>query len=158
MTIVVQDELAQQFKESQDEQLALCDKLEEIADSLPDNVCRQSCIYTARALMPVVNRAHRLEEDLLFPLFEKSENTVSNTYTTLERLRIEHAGDECFVEELVDVLLSYGAGTPSQRAETTGYMLRGFFQGLRRHIAFENEILAPLLNRSETSSAKYLES
>ena len=31
------------------------------------------------------------------------------------------------------------------QAEALGYMLRGFFEGLRRHIAFEEEHLVPLL-------------
>ncbi|MCJ8518044.1 hypothetical protein ABID21_001074 [Pseudorhizobium tarimense] len=34
------------------EQLALCDELEEIADSLPAKVNRQKCIYAAKALGP----------------------------------------------------------------------------------------------------------
>lgn len=158
MKMIIQDELESQFKSAQDEQLALCDQLEEIADSLPDNVDRQICIHTARALLPVISRAHRMEEDILFPLVEKTETAVTDTNATLERLRIEHAGDECFVEELVDVLMSYGAGAPSQTPETTGYMLRGFFQGLRRHIAFEKEILGPMLSRTAPSNALYLES
>ena len=34
---------------------------------------------------------------------------------------------------------------PDPLAEALGYMLRGFFEGLRRHIAFEEEHLVPLL-------------
>ena len=34
---------------------------------------------------------------------------------------------------------------PDPQAEALGYMLRGFFEGLRRHIAFEEEHLVPLL-------------
>lgn len=158
MSVIIQDELAAQYWCSQNEQLALCDQLEEIADTLPDNVDRQACMHTARALLPVVNRAHRMEEDILFPLVEKSRAAVTDTAATLERLRIEHAGDECFVEELVDVLMSYGAGTPNQSPEATGYMLRGFFQGLRRHIAFEKELFGPMFSRNDPSSAIYRES
>lgn len=127
----------------QAEQLALCDVLESIADSLPDQIDRQVCIHTARALGAVVARAHRLEEDFLFPALEKDRLLHVDGPATVERLRMEHAGDACFAEELVEVLLSYGAGEPMQNAETTGYMLRGFFEGLRRHIAFEQALLAP---------------
>jgi hypothetical protein len=30
-------------------------------------------------------------------------------------------------------------------ADAAGYMLRGFFEGVRRHVAFEREMLAPLM-------------
>lgn len=138
-------ELPAMLDKAQMDQLALCDRLEEIADSLPDKVDRQTCIHTARALGAVLARAHKLEEDVLFPQLEQSEKIFLNPCATLERLRLEHAGDACFVEELVEVLMSYGAGCPRHDAETTGYMLRGFFEALRRHIAFERELLSPLL-------------
>ena len=40
---------------------------------------------------------------------------------------MEHAGDECFAEELSEVLLSYAEGRPTHSAEATGYMLREDF-------------------------------
>ena len=49
------------------EQLRLCDALEEIADSLPDKINRQKCIYAAKALGPLVRGVHRYEETVLFP-------------------------------------------------------------------------------------------
>jgi hemerythrin-like domain-containing protein len=130
------------------EQLALCDKLEEIADSLPVSVDRQSCIHTARALGSVIDRAHRMEEEMLFPLLRDAGPVVLDPGAMLERLKIEHAGDEYYAEELVEVLLSYGAGTPMHSAEVTGYMLRGFFESVRRHVAFEHAVLGPMFSRA----------
>ena len=140
-----QQELLDLFMRARDEQLALCGTLEGIADSLPDSVDRQACIQTARAIGPLIDRAHRMEEDLLFPALEETGTVVFDLSATLERLRIEHAGDEFFAEELVEVLMSYGAGNPVQSAEATGYMLRGFFETLKRHIAFEQELLLPII-------------
>lgn len=141
------EELVNLFGRGCADQLVLCDTLEQIADSLPDQVDRQVCIHTARALGPLINRAHRMEEDMLFPAVEQAEDVMFNPEAMLERLRIEHAGDECFAEELTEVLMSYGAGEPMHNAEATGYMLRGFFEALRRHISFEQELLAPFVNR-----------
>ncbi len=45
-------------------------------------------------------------------------------------------------------LLSDVGGHADPAAEALGYMLRGFFEGLRRHIAFEEEHLVPLLAKS----------
>ncbi len=126
------------------DQLALCDSLEDIADSLPDHVNRQKCIYAAKALGPMVAGVHRFEEDIVFPLISRKLSGVFDLTATLSRLRFEHCEDECFAEELTEALHKLGAGDPDTNAEATGYMLRGFFEAMRRHIAFESEhLLSP---------------
>jgi hemerythrin-like domain-containing protein len=123
------------------EQLLLCDRLEEIADSLPDSVNRQKCIYAARALGPMIRGVHRFEEDVVFPMIAKRLADLEDIETTLTRLRFEHCEDECFAEELTEALHALGAGRAEINIEATGYMLRGFFEAMRRHIAFESEHL-----------------
>lgn len=122
------------------QQLALCDALEEIADSLPASVNRQKCIYAAKALGPAIRDQHRCEEAVLFPWLETRPEADKALKETLARLKYEHFEDECFAEELTDALLGLGAGKPVNM-EATGYMLRGFFESLRRHIAFERDHL-----------------
>ena len=56
------------LRKAHKDQLLLCDRLEEIADSLPDGINRQKCMYAARALGPMIKGVHRLEEDVVFPL------------------------------------------------------------------------------------------
>jgi hypothetical protein len=123
------------------DQLALCDRLEEIADSLPDQVNRQKCIYAARALGPMIRGLHRFEEEVIFPLIAARNEGDGLTDKTLTRLKFEHCEDECFAEELIEALHDLGVGRPDMNMEATGYMLRGFFEALRRHIAFESEML-----------------
>lgn len=135
------DQLTHLFEISGKDQLALCDALEGIADSLPHNVDRQTCIHTAKALGQVIERAHRMEEQEIFPYLETRMASIRDPQATFERLRLEHAGDEFAAEEIIEVLLSYGSGNPTTSSEATGYMLRGFFENLRRHIAFEQELL-----------------
>lgn len=127
------------LRRTHEEQLALCAELEEIADSLPANVNRQKCIYAAKALGPLIRGAHHYEETVLFPWLE---NRLGATFASIrDRLKFEHCEDECFAEELNDALLKLGSGNGGVNMEATGYMLRGFFEGLRRHIAFEREFL-----------------
>ncbi len=125
---------------AQEEQLALCLELEEIADSLPASVNRQKCIYAAKALGPLIKGIHHYEETVLFPQMQASPEANDHLAMTLERLKFEHCEDECFAEELTDALLRLGSGS-AVNMEAVGYMLRGFFEGLRRHIAFEREHL-----------------
>ncbi|WP_245408845.1 hemerythrin domain-containing protein [Rhizobium wuzhouense] len=123
-----------------EEQLALCQELEDIADSLPASVNRQKCIYAAKALGPLIKGIHHYEETVLFPHLQARPEANDHLSTTLERLKFEHCEDECFAEELTDALLRLGSGA-AVNMEAVGYMLRGFFEGLRRHIAFEREHL-----------------
>lgn len=126
------------LRHAHQEQLALCGELEDIADSLPANVNRQKCIYAAKALGPLIRGVHHYEETVLFPLIA---SRLGHDYAeTIDRLKFEHCEDECFAEELTDSLLKLGAGA-AVNMEATGYMLRGFFEGMRRHIAFEREFL-----------------
>lgn len=123
------------------EQLLLCDRLEEIADSLPDSVNRQKCLYAARALGPMIRGVHRFEEDVVFPMIATQPESDEKIQATLNRLRFEHCEDECFAEELTEALHALAAGANDINIEATGYMLRGFFEAMRRHLAFENEYL-----------------
>ncbi|MCE7026540.1 hemerythrin domain-containing protein [Jiella avicenniae] len=159
-------------------QRRLCDALEAIADGLPDDLDAQQTLHVARSIGSGIRRAHRFEEDTVFPLLERSRDASPELFATLQRLHFEHWEDESFGDELAEKLIDYvrtraaeqrGGKVPqaaSQRrgrgafgivaaepngsaknpaAEALGYMLRGFFEGLRRHIAFEEEHLVPLL-------------
>lgn len=135
------DTLAALLTATHRDQLALCRSLEAIADSLPSRIDRTACLTAARALGPLISHAHDLEERLVFPAIE-ARHAIS---ASIERLKYEHMEDVCFSEELHDALMAYGRGTPRPAPDAFGYMLRGFFEGLRRHIAFEQEIIVPLL-------------
>ena len=59
-------------------------------------------------------------------------------------MRLEHIEDECFAEEVQFELQQIATGQPVLAPEATGYMLRGFFEGLRRHVRHELELMAAL--------------
>ena len=133
------------LKEGHREQLILCNKLEEIADGLPDDVNRADCLAVEMALPPLIKRIHEFEENTLFPWLSATYPDRQELGETLNRLKFEHVEDECFAEELTDLLHRLGNGGKPSNPEAAGYMLRGFFESVRRHIAFEREHLMALV-------------
>lgn len=133
------------WKEAHDLQLRLCDQLEAIADSLPANIDPTKCLGVAKRLGVVVKEVHRFEEEELFPVLGCRPEDVGGLATTLERLKFEHLTDESYADDLTERLLYLGYGGRDVNMEATGYMLRGFFEALRRHIAFEQDYFARYL-------------
>lgn len=82
---------------------------------------------------------------MLFDPLGRLAARMPDVPSALERLRFEHYADLCFAEEIHDGLLAFGRGEDLMTADAIGYMLRGFFESVRRHVAFEKEILVPLL-------------
>lgn len=126
-------------------QSGLCDALEEIADNLPHSVCRQFCLSVARRIYPVLRQAHKFEEETLFPYLLATAGHRQEMAGSLERQQYEHWADESYAEELSECLLEFGCGNNTELADKLAYMLRGFFEGVRRHLAFESEHLLPIL-------------
>ncbi|HEV7416891.1 hemerythrin domain-containing protein [Tianweitania sediminis] len=146
------DQAGLKLKRCHKDMLDLCRELEAIADSLPDAVDRQQCLQVARSVCRTVADAQKVEETMLFPALERLSSTLTTMPATLERLRFEHYEDMCFAEELQETLLALGRGDRGLSPEAIGYMLRGFFESVRRHVAFERELLTPLLAMSWTTS------
>ena len=126
--------------------LALCAELEQIADSLPGALNRHACLVIAAQLLLVVREAQDFEEAALFPVFSGTFDREE----TLRRLRAEHVEDEAAAEELTEELLRIGHGGRVANPEALGFMLRAFFEAVRRHIAFEREHVMPLALASRT--------
>jgi hypothetical protein len=124
-------------------QESLCGELEGMADSLPHKLDTQLALELGRQLHPVLRRAHRFEEEVAHPILLACHPRLA---ATLGRLRDEHVEDEDRAHELRDAIIKLVRDRSRREAETVGYMLRGFFSGLRRHLAFEREQLLPLLS------------
>ncbi|MFP1632106.1 hemerythrin domain-containing protein [Zhengella sp. ZM62] len=137
------------FARAHEDKLSLCQTLEEIADSLPDEVDKQKCKLAAREIWPLLRSVHSFEEKIIFPALADRLAHLSGIEQTIARLKSEHAEDECYAEELTDTLLLLGAGDKGVNFDAVGYMLRGFFESVRRHVAFEREIVLRLVNDRE---------
>lgn len=125
--------------------LALCDALERLADSLPLALDRLVVLNLASELVPLLRESHRHEEDAVFPAFEAGGANAIARANSIQRLKAEHVEDECAAQDLTDVLLAIGHGGAPENPEALGFMLRAFFETLRRHIAFEREHVLPAL-------------
>ncbi|MCP4183855.1 MAG: hemerythrin domain-containing protein [Hyphomicrobiales bacterium] len=130
-------------------QFDLCQKLEELADKLPHDVDQQKCLTLARIISPVLKQAHDYEEYTLFPKLREWFGDNVQLMGTLERLRFEHWEDESFADELRESLVGFAGGQDSEMTKSLPYMLRGFFEGLRRHTAFEREHILPILQNTQ---------
>jgi len=124
-----------------------CDSIEVIADSLPGKVDKAKALKAARVLKHELPMHHRLEETVLFPVLLKYAADEDNMVEIVDRLKEEHAIDEGFSEELVEVLEILGAGKAVENANMVGYMLRGFFESYRRHLVWENNVVLSLARR-----------
>lgn len=127
------------------EQSRFCDRLETLADLLPDGVDDRDCLLMAQNIVPLVRRAHEFEEGTIYPLLLSLPHMRADMPATLERLRFEHLGDEEFAGDLCVSLRQFVTDRAGCNVESLAWMLRGFFESLRRHIAFEREHLLPLV-------------
>jgi iron-sulfur cluster repair protein YtfE (RIC family) len=138
--------LADSFARHLTLQFDLCSRLEELADALPANILAEECLLLSRSIVPVLRRAHQFEENLLFPVISRALAADISIAATLERLRCEHWEDESYACEVRDCLAGFLDNPHGCNVDSLAYMLRGFFEGLRRHIAFDREHMLPLLS------------
>jgi hypothetical protein len=138
-------------------QLCLCDALEAVADGLPgvnSALVQRTIDALCGGLLEEIGRRQQIAFDNLL------QNAAGNRALDLIAIRLldEQAHDACGVEELSDALRELVRQEQASNAEVTGYLLRGFFQARRRHIAWQTEVLIPLVrefmhHRSATSSS-----
>ena len=122
----------------------LCTELEEIADSLPDRFDSQVSLSTGSRLLAAVKNAHDFEETTLYPALLSRASDSTDFPAVIERLKFEHWGDEDFAGEVYHQIRAFAANGGPDIAERLSWTLRGFFENMRRHIAFEKEFLLPM--------------
>ncbi|TPN00024.1 hemerythrin domain-containing protein [Mesorhizobium sp. B2-3-3] len=132
-----------------DQKLRLCDELEAIADGLPAKVDRLKCLLVANELVPLLRTSHAYEEEYIFPAFARDSGQGASRAASVRRLKAEHVEDECSAQDLTDTLLAIGHGGAIANPEALGFMLRGFFDNMRRHVALEREHVLPMIPARE---------
>ncbi len=122
----------------------LCDVLETIADGLPGTLECALAAMVAEVLKVDVPLHHQDEEHGLFPLLERRAAPEDNIEPMIRQLNREHLADDTYSTDLIDLLDALAGGQTPINPEMAGYMIRGFFESYRRHIAFENIVIMPL--------------
>ncbi|RDL53086.1 hypothetical protein BLJAPNOD_04251 [Ensifer sp. M14] len=121
--------------------LELCDRLEAIADSLPRRIDPAGCREVADRLPSTLMAVHRLEDEILFPAI-LAARCPDDGQLLIDRLRDEHRHDGGSAEHVARVLNELLHGRTPHSWETIGYMLRAFFETVRRHVATERLLLS----------------
>lgn len=126
--------------------LDLCDVLEIIADNLPHADARL-CLTIADTLEPLVDATHDLEEEAFFPMLAASNR--DELKQTMARLRQEHLYDSSTAEEVGEILRAMATSRPALSPDAIGYLLRSFFNGMRRHVRGERELIQLFLPKQD---------
>ncbi|MFN0192256.1 MAG: hemerythrin domain-containing protein [Aestuariivirga sp.] len=122
----------------------LCDRLEEIADSLPDSADGVLCIETANQMVRMIKSAHSFEEEELFPAIMAAVEDRLALEPVFGRLKFEHWEDEENAACVQEALCTFAVRRADSNVESLSWMLRGLFECLRRHIAFERDHVLPM--------------
>ena len=145
-----------QFNKTRAAQLDLCTQLENIADSLGGQVDRHQCAVMASQIQKTMNEVHGFEKTILFPVLSQAinaENAFDDERLALSgflaQLKDEHEEDVCLTGEVVEALGQFAKDPDKVSHDAIGYLLRGFFVGIRRHLAFEHEVFQSVLMSSD---------
>jgi hemerythrin-like domain-containing protein len=123
----------------------LCDRLEHVADALPGLPDPQQMSELV-ALLKVGIPAHcAAEEAAMAELLQRSPEPPEAVRDALELIRQEHAENEANTMELADMLEEMKGLTKADDPNTLGFMLRQVFVLIRRHLAWEEYVLAHVL-------------
>jgi len=128
--------------------LDICQELERLADHLPALPDESHHLVIAQRLGATLRRVNAVEEREFLPLLVQVLEPC-DVDQCVETLMEEHRQDEAFADEVAEVLLEWAVGERRYDAATVGYMLRGLFDNLRRHIAREHDHLLVPLSRAE---------
>lgn len=132
------------LRQNHEELLGLCRNVEELADSLPFDINEKLCRDVSDTVVPLLARTQEFEERLLFPNLDRSAGSCF-TAMMIERLKNEHRCDRLAAEEISLTLKAMLRGHCGLTFETIGYMLRGFFECVRRHVAAEKAMIDQLI-------------
>jgi hemerythrin-like domain-containing protein len=125
-------------------QRELCDVLEALADDLPKPPDPALVLISLDLLEQSLPSHIRFEEDAFFPLLRARLSQTDVLLHVLNCLGDEHDRELGAIAEVADALRSVLESGVSGRAEMLGYLLRGFFEGQRRHMAWEDKVVLPV--------------
>ena len=129
--------------------LDICDLLESIADGLPNDIPRTQCQMLASSVVDQLRATHAIEDRVLMPLLLASEKF--GLRTSAQRLRHEHEFDDQAAQEVQEALHDLLMGKSLLSPDATGYLLRSFFESVRRHVHAEQDLLCLLEDISPTN-------
>ena len=138
------DGLLAQVKREHLGERKLCNQLERIADDLLAPLDPALASMSVTGLRVYARRHRLLEEGYLYPLLTKRLRRGELEEDLVEQIRDEHVSDECLAQDTAEQLERALERGRAENPEMLGYMLHGYFECRRRHIAWEDAVVLPL--------------
>jgi hypothetical protein len=132
---------------------ATCDRLEELADALPERPSPNAARHLCAALSASIERSEHDEDRLLLAMFERDAGDRLNR-ALLARIRVAHATDAAYLHELVAALDPEAADHRPLTADALAYLLRCCFTSCRQTMAFEELAILKLAERRLAPAAR----
>lgn len=123
-----------QIREDHAVQRRICDSLECLADHLPEPPSEALLMQIGQEITEIVTHH--------FPRAEAVIRNLRPDGPALEQLAWMHALDATHAEDLMAALWDLAARRRSADKEQLGYMLRCFFDGCRRAMAYKEALIA----------------
>jgi hemerythrin-like domain-containing protein len=132
------------IENEQMEFLKLCTALETIADALPRNIDLYQVNVATLFLRNSFADLLAVQEALLFVPLRQRTMAGDDCEAILSQIEREHVADRELAIEVADALEEVNTRGFVANPEMLGYLLRCFFEGQRRHAAWEQLIVYPL--------------
>lgn len=132
------------------QQTEAADLLEQIADSLPTSIDRPLCYELSAHLPQLLQVCWTIDERVIFPRLLATQSVSHFTQRSAERLGDERLTDQGYAIEVSELLEGYGHAAVVEDANAAGYLLRGFFENMRRSASFRLEFIVPGAQRCLT--------
>jgi len=124
-------------------QRALAGLLERIADGLPEAADRRATTLAAHSLRMLAARRWALEEQALFPMLESRAPVEAPVRRAIAIARREHHETAGRAIELAEELEALAQSGRAANPDALGFMLRAFFDALRRHLDWMEVAVLP---------------
>ncbi|RDE04972.1 hypothetical protein [Sphingomonas aracearum] len=130
---------------------ALCNRLEDLADSLPELPGEEQVAALCPELQEAIVRDARDELSYLDAMLRRQGDPLADVL--LEHVRMRRSADVAGVQELV-AALQPKEGETRLAPDALGYLLRGFFSDCRRAIDYEQLAILALAGHRLTPEAR----
>jgi hypothetical protein len=119
--------------------LKACDRLESICDSLPHAYSRVDCLEMSMWLGQSFPDLIEKEEGSLIRITPAATFDWEEAVQTWKR---HHRTDVTYAVELAEALEEFARRDQAGTVDALSYMMRGFFEAVRRHVAYEEVLVA----------------
>jgi len=139
-------DLLLKFDSIRDELLVLCESIEAFADTLGGTPDWRVGALLAEQMQHLVQQSRLFDDTQLFPFLIRVAETNSALLRSVGHLKVEYIEDYDVAHEVTEMLNEFSGGTPRLSQDAIGYLLRGYFVSMRRHLAFKTDVLARALD------------